>query len=373
MSRQFLRARSLGAGGAGQPVGLAGGAGAAGRPDPLSPGLARRAGRKGHWRDHPPPPAQSSSPSPSTGHSGGATWTGSETAQRGQGKRGPDGSRTCQGPSTEAGPSRHRNPSPEHPLPVLLIPAPWGLPSPGTLPTSPPSTVQKEGIKGKQVRVSQGVLPCPQGRQGAGVEPWSVCLQQCGDPHPTSDPLWVLAAGFSPACLGGGCRGTRTLVGWGRRRACAVGVGRGGWVGSAGGSGGWQLPSSTKSLMLELRVSSLSTRILLGRTAREVSGAGGATSMATSSGTFPYAGRPARPSGSRGQGGRQDSAVPPLPRLRQAGEQAGVEPRGAGVGRGVLSTSGTGRASGPAVCLPRPAWTEDDHFTQPPPTCLFSI
>lgn len=38
--------------------------------------------------------------------------------------------------------------------------------------------------------------------------------------------------------------------------------------GAAGGAGGWQLPSSTKSLMLESPVSSsLSTRILLGRTA----------------------------------------------------------------------------------------------------------
>ena len=56
-------------------------------------------------------------------------------------------------------------------------------------------------------------------------------------------------------------------------------VGRAGawapWVGPAGRSGGWQLPSSTKSLMLELHVSSLSTRILLGRTARAASGAGG--------------------------------------------------------------------------------------------------
>lgn len=63
-----------------------------------------------------------------------------------------------------------------------------------------------------------------------------------------------------------------------------------GWVGAAGRSGGWQLPSSTKSLMLELRVSSLSTRILLGRTARALSGAGGATSITTSSGASPTLG-----------------------------------------------------------------------------------
>lgn len=42
-----------------------------------------------------------------------------------------------------------------------------------------------------------------------------------------------------------------------------------GWVRS------WQLPSSTKSLMLELPVSPLSTRILLGRTARAASGLAG--------------------------------------------------------------------------------------------------
>lgn len=48
----------------------------------------------------------------------------------------------------------------------------------------------------------------------------------------------------------------------------------------------------------------------------------------------PTLGARARPSGSRGQGGKQDRAVPPLPRLRRAGEQAGMEPRGAGAGQG---------------------------------------
>lgn len=46
-------------------------------------------------------------------------------------------------------------------------------------------------------------------------------------------------------------------------------------AGDGGGAGGWQLPSSTKSLMLESAESSLSTRILLGRTACAASGLAG--------------------------------------------------------------------------------------------------
>lgn len=60
--------------------------GAPGRPDHSSRGSAQWADRKGHWRSRPPPPAQSSSPSPSTGLLGGPTWTGSQTAQRRRGK-----------------------------------------------------------------------------------------------------------------------------------------------------------------------------------------------------------------------------------------------------------------------------------------------
>lgn len=64
-------------------------------------------------------------------------------------------------------------------------------------------------------------------------------------------------------------------AGHGAGQETRAGPGRG--VGGAGGSGagGWQLPSSTKSLMLESAESSLSTRILLGRTACAASGLAG--------------------------------------------------------------------------------------------------
>lgn len=127
-------------------------------------------------------------------------------------------------------------------------------------------------------------------------------------PTPAQRP--ASAAGSSPACPGVLDRALG-IVGGPQPTQCgrAGATDRPGCVGTAGRSGGWQLPSSTKSLMLELRVSSLSTRMLLGRTARRRPGRGRVHRHVVR--RVPHAGRPGPSFRLRGQGGEQDRATPP--------------------------------------------------------------
>lgn len=92
------------------------------------------------------------------------------------------------------------------------------------------------------------------------------------------DPRWTIAGDSCRAGRPGslrldGAAGAKQEAGQGRGRGRAGPGSRQGKCG--GGAGGWQLPSSTKSLMLESAESSLSTRILLGRTACAASGLAG--------------------------------------------------------------------------------------------------
>lgn len=164
--------------------------------------------------------------------------------------------------------------------------------------TLPPSAPWRQASVEKWRAMGSCPGPVHTGPQAGGA----VECPPSGTTHPCLylPPRPALATGFSPACLvapwESGAQGTGANVGSAPtgQSAAVPGATDGhlawggvGWGGLGGQSGGWQLPSSTKSLMLELRVSSLSTRILLGRTARALSRAGGATSIATSSGTPP--------------------------------------------------------------------------------------
>ena len=140
-------------------------------------------------------------------------------------------------------------------------------------------------------------LPCLLGRGGRGLG-----TGRQGNP----------GAGPHPPQAGG-------AEGRGRAGACGHEWG----VAEVGRPGGWQLPSSTKSLMLESPAPSLSTRMLLGGTARVASGA-----SIASSGVPPHL------SDLRGQGQKQDRAAPaPRPEGDRRGSPAwghGVAPTASG-------------------------------------------
>ena len=192
--------------------------------------------------------------------------------------------------------------------------------------------------------------------------------RDCSPPplSPTQGQPWLLASPL-PAWWPHGSLGPRALGKHGlsthRPKCCCAGshrraLGVGGWRGvgrARRASGGWQLPSSTKSLMLELRVPSLSTRRLLGRTARALSRAGGATSIATSSGTPPQARPwPIFPTSGARAGNRTEPPLPPGLRETEEG-RASMGPLGSADHHG-----GQGRVPAQA------RWTEGVPSIKPP-------
>ena len=239
------------------------------------------------------------------------------------------GCKVPEGPPWTGPPSLESDPLPCFSSDTSLLTCPLGASQPGdTAVCSSPLHCHPPLPGGRrQWRNGEPEGPAPalstQGpRQGVL---WSAHPAGMLTPTFISHPRPALATGFSLACLvapwESGAQGTGQT--WAQHPSAKVllcqepqigawgGWGGVGWGGLGGQSGGWQLPSSTKSLMLELRVSSLSTRILLGRTARALSRAGGATSIATSSGTPPPGQTLAHLSNFGGQGGKQDRATPP--------------------------------------------------------------
>lgn len=235
MSRQFLKARSLGAGGGGQPAG----------PSWRRPG--HRAGRTtrhgarlsgqtgkgiGEAARHPLPRAQA--PRPALGSWEGPRGQGLKRHNADEGSEAQRGAEHARGPQQGRGPAITGTPSPSpRPLPSSPHTRPLGAGQPGDTANflrkhgASTAAPQEGGINGKQVPSVPGGPALPTrvpGGRGCGASVSSSVVT----PHPTSNPLWVLAAGFSPA---------RTIVGPGATDkpapggAGAGGRGLGGQVG----------------------------------------------------------------------------------------------------------------------------------------------